>query len=92
VALLKLARGCSRAPTQRLKHAQAARAALSRLWATSSGASLNSSGKSYGRMRFVIHSPRGMQVDAEIALGERTVLEYILSPVRKAFHAAARQG
>jgi membrane fusion protein, hemolysin D len=33
----------------------------------------------------------GMQVDAEIALGERTVLEYILSPVRKAFHEAARE-
>jgi hemolysin D len=33
----------------------------------------------------------GMQVDAEIALGERTVLEYILSPVRKAFHDAARE-
>jgi HlyD family secretion protein len=33
----------------------------------------------------------GMQVDAEIALGERSVLEYILSPVRKAFHDAARE-
>jgi hemolysin D len=33
----------------------------------------------------------GMQVDAEIALGDRTVLEYILSPVRKAFHEAARE-
>jgi hemolysin D len=33
----------------------------------------------------------GMQVDAEIALGERSVLEYILSPVRKAFHEAARE-
>jgi hemolysin D len=33
----------------------------------------------------------GMQVDAEIALGQRTVLEYILSPVRKAFHEAARE-
>jgi HlyD family secretion protein len=32
----------------------------------------------------------GMQVDAEIALGERSVLEYMLSPVRKAFHEAAR--
>jgi HlyD family secretion protein len=32
-----------------------------------------------------------MQVDAEIALGERTVLEYMLSPVRKAFHEAARE-
>jgi hemolysin D len=33
----------------------------------------------------------GMQVDAEIALGERSVLEYVLSPVRKAFHEAARE-
>jgi len=33
----------------------------------------------------------GMQVDAEIALGERSVLEYVLSPVRKAFHDAARE-
>jgi HlyD family secretion protein len=33
----------------------------------------------------------GMQVDAEIALGDRTVLDYILSPVRKAFHEAARE-
>jgi HlyD family secretion protein len=33
----------------------------------------------------------GMQVDAEIALGQRTVLEYLLSPVRKAFHEAGRE-
>ena len=33
----------------------------------------------------------GMQVDAEIALGERTVMEYMLSPVRKAFHEAGRE-
>jgi HlyD family secretion protein len=33
----------------------------------------------------------GMQVDAEISLGERTVLEYLLSPVRKAFHEAGRE-
>jgi hemolysin D len=33
----------------------------------------------------------GMQVLAEIHLGERTVLEYLLSPVRKAFHEAARE-
>jgi hemolysin D len=33
----------------------------------------------------------GMQVDAEIALGRRTVLEYMLSPVRKAFHEAGRE-
>ena len=30
----------------------------------------------------------GMQVIAEIHLGERSVLEYLLSPVRKAFHEA----
>jgi HlyD family secretion protein len=33
----------------------------------------------------------GMQVAAEINLGTRTVLEYVLSPVRKAFHEAARE-
>jgi hemolysin D len=33
----------------------------------------------------------GMQVDAEISLGHRTVMEYLLSPVRKAFHEAGRE-
>jgi len=33
----------------------------------------------------------GMQVSAEIHLGTRTVLEYLLSPVQKAFHEAARE-
>ena len=33
----------------------------------------------------------GMQVISEIKLGERTVLEYLLSPVQKAFHEAARE-
>jgi hemolysin D len=33
----------------------------------------------------------GMQVSAEINLGTRTVLEYLLSPVRKAFHEAGRE-
>jgi HlyD family secretion protein len=33
----------------------------------------------------------GMQVMAEIHLGERTVMEYLLSPVKKAFHEAARE-
>lgn len=33
----------------------------------------------------------GMQIAAEIHLGERTVLEYLLSPVRKAFHEAGRE-
>jgi hemolysin D len=33
----------------------------------------------------------GMQVSAEIKLGERTVLEYLLSPVQKAFHEAGRE-
>ena len=32
-----------------------------------------------------------MQVVAEIKLGERTVLEYLLSPVRKAWHEAGRE-
>jgi HlyD family secretion protein len=33
----------------------------------------------------------GMQVAAEIKLGTRTVMEYLLSPVRKAFHEAGRE-
>ncbi len=33
----------------------------------------------------------GMQVAAEIKLGTRTVLEYLLSPVTQAFHEAARE-
>jgi HlyD family secretion protein len=33
----------------------------------------------------------GMQVAAEIHLGRRSVLDYLLSPVRKAFHEAARE-
>ena len=33
----------------------------------------------------------GMQVAAEIHLGTRSVLEYLLSPVQKAFHEAARE-
>lgn len=33
----------------------------------------------------------GMQAVAEIHLGTRSVLEYLLSPVRKAFHEAARE-
>jgi HlyD family secretion protein len=32
-----------------------------------------------------------MQVISEIKLGERSVLEYLLSPVQKAFHEAARE-
>lgn len=33
----------------------------------------------------------GMQVAAEIHLGTRTVLEYMLSPLRKAWHEAGRE-
>lgn len=33
----------------------------------------------------------GMQVSAEIHIGTRTVLEYLLSPVQTAFHEAARE-
>ena len=33
----------------------------------------------------------GMQVVGEIRLGQRTVLEYVLSPVRKAFLEAGRE-
>ena len=33
----------------------------------------------------------GMQIAAEINLGTRTVLEYLLSPVRKTVHEAGRE-
>lgn len=33
----------------------------------------------------------GMQVSAEIHLGTRTILEYLLSPLQKAFHEAGRE-
>ena len=33
----------------------------------------------------------GMQVSGEINLGTRTILEYVLSPVQKAWHEAARE-
>lgn len=33
----------------------------------------------------------GMQVTAEVKLGTRTILEYMLSPVQKAFHEAGRE-
>jgi len=33
----------------------------------------------------------GMQTSAEINLGTRSVLEYLVSPVRKAWHEAARE-
>jgi hemolysin D len=38
-----------------------------------------------------LSSVPGMQVVAEIALGERTVMEYVLSPVRRAWHEAGRE-
>jgi HlyD family secretion protein len=33
----------------------------------------------------------GMQVVGEIHLGTRSILEYLLSPVQRAFHEAARE-
>lgn len=39
--------------------------------------------------RFALNA--GMQTSAEIRLGDQTVMEYLLSPVRKAFHEAARE-
>lgn len=42
-----------------------------------------------GGVRFNL-SP-GMQVSAEVKLGTRTILEYMLSPVQKAFHEAGRE-
>ena len=42
-----------------------------------------------GDSRFLLKP--GMQVVAEIKLGERTLLEYLLAPVQKAVHEAARE-
>lgn len=33
----------------------------------------------------------GMQVSAEVNLGNRTVMEYLLSPVQKTVHEAGRE-
>jgi hemolysin D len=41
------------------------------------------------RQRFPLSA--GMQTHAEIWLGDRTVMEYLLSPVRRAWHEAARE-
>ncbi|PPC94064.1 MAG: secretion protein HylD [Methylotenera sp.] len=38
-----------------------------------------------------LHLAPGMQVVAEIKLADQTVMEYLLSPVRKAFHEAGRE-
>lgn len=38
-----------------------------------------------------LHIAPGMQVTAEIKLADQTVMEYLLSPVRKAFHEAGRE-
>lgn len=46
------------------------------------------------RMRFAtaeLPLVSGMQVTAEIKLGERSVLEYLLAPVQKAWHEAGRE-
>lgn len=41
------------------------------------------------KQRFLLSA--GMQTNAEIRLGDRTVMEYLLSPVRKAWHEAGRE-
>jgi len=41
------------------------------------------------QQRFMLSA--GMQTNAEIRLGDRTVMEYLLSPVRKAWHEAGRE-
>ena len=38
-----------------------------------------------------LHLAPGMQVAAEIKLADQTVMEYLLSPVRRAFHDAGRE-
>ncbi|HUL42012.1 MAG TPA: hypothetical protein VLV32_08945 [Burkholderiales bacterium] len=37
------------------------------------------------------HLNPGIQVDAEINLGSRTVFEYLLSPIQKTMHEAGRE-
>ena len=44
---------------------------------------------SFEQMRYALAA--GMQVSAEINLGTRTVMEYLMSPVQKAFHEAGRE-
>ncbi len=41
-------------------------------------------------MDILVNQP-GMQVTAEIHLGTRTIFEYLLSPVMKAFQEAGRE-
>ena len=43
----------------------------------------------FEQMRYALAA--GMQVSAEINLGTRSILEYVLSPVQKAFHEAGRE-
>ena len=38
-----------------------------------------------------LHLTSGMQVAAEIKLADQTVMQYLLSPVTKAFHEAGRE-
>jgi HlyD family secretion protein len=50
---------------------------------------LNQQALGSGGASYPLHA--GMQAAVEINLGTRTVLEYVLSPVRAAFHEAARE-
>ena len=38
-----------------------------------------------------LHLTAGMQLVAEIKLADQTVMQYLLSPVKKAFHEAGRE-
>lgn len=50
---------------------------------------LNAQYLEMGRLRFALGA--GMQAMAEIRLGDRTVAEYLLLPVQKAWHEAGRE-
>jgi HlyD family secretion protein len=50
---------------------------------------LNAQYLEMGRLRFALGA--GMQAMAEIRLGVRTVAEYLLAPVQKAWHEAGRE-
>lgn len=50
---------------------------------------LDSQDLGFEQVRYALAA--GMQVSAEIKLGTRSIMEYLLSPVQKAFHEAGRE-
>ncbi len=50
---------------------------------------LDSQDLAFEQVRYALAA--GMQVTVEIKLGTRSIMEYLLSPVQKAFHEAGRE-